>query len=318
MQASFFRMFQSEPAVIENPNRLQQKIDYRKILTKIEELRALEKTLDKDAKKMGGESNDRAKQIIISSLLSDVDNKIKLYNEAKSDLSDFAKETQDTIKLTIELSRLIKDLLEEHNVIINTHRHKTAHELGRGALDSMPFTVAAAAGSVAELTFLPAMAAVSAGCLVSEVGKKHFGVSTAATHSSILLTELTEILDRTAQNQALSLRLRKPEEYKKLACPHEYICPITLDIMIDPHSLNLPGEGNSYEKEAILKHLRDKKNSPLVPSIKMRDDQKPEEVITPNRNLKKLIEDYRIIHPEAKPAVTEEVKQENASPRARN
>ena len=63
--------------------------------------------------------------------------------------------------------------------------------------------------------------------------------------------------------------------------PKEFLCPITLCIMKDP--VILP-DGQTYEREAITKHL---KNNPLSPITKRPINIKD---AIPNYSLKSMIE----------------------------
>lgn len=66
--------------------------------------------------------------------------------------------------------------------------------------------------------------------------------------------------------------------------PNEYLCPITMALMKEPVLL---GDGFTYEKSAIEKWLKESNSSPLTNEVLGSD------VLTPNRQLKKLIEDFK-------------------------
>ena len=71
------------------------------------------------------------------------------------------------------------------------------------------------------------------------------------------------------------------------AVPNEFYCPITTELMIDPV---MASDGFSYEREAIESWLRLKQISPMT------NEQLKNKELLPNRQLKKLIDDYRDKH----------------------
>lgn len=69
--------------------------------------------------------------------------------------------------------------------------------------------------------------------------------------------------------------------------PNEFYCPITMELMTDPV---IASDGFSYEREAIESWLRQKQLSPMTNEpLKNKD-------LLPNRQLKKLIDDYQDKH----------------------
>ena len=66
--------------------------------------------------------------------------------------------------------------------------------------------------------------------------------------------------------------------------PHEYLCPITMALMTEPVLLS---DGFTYEKSAIEKWLKENKRSPMTNGVL------ESTISTPNRQLKKLIDDFR-------------------------
>ena len=63
--------------------------------------------------------------------------------------------------------------------------------------------------------------------------------------------------------------------------PEDIICPITCCIMTDP--VILMESGNTYEREAILKWVKQKKTDPLT------NEAISDETIAPNRTIKRMI-----------------------------
>lgn len=100
-------------------------------------------------------------------------------------------------------------------------------------------------------------------------------------------------VDADFLNQAISVRLQKEETerqehrldevgIKDFTWPSEFICPITMDRMLEPV---VASDGHSYEKTAITRHLKINKRSPLTREpINAR--------LIPNRNLKRRIEEH--------------------------
>lgn len=72
--------------------------------------------------------------------------------------------------------------------------------------------------------------------------------------------------------------------------PKEFDCPITCVIMDDPVVCAL--DGYSYSREAISESLRRYRRSPLN-NIEMKPNQTIEDILTPNRALASMIENYQ-------------------------
>mmetsp|Transcript_27378 Transcript_27378/g.52131 ORF Transcript_27378/g.52131 Transcript_27378/m.52131 type:complete len:501 (+) Transcript_27378:30-1532(+) len=70
---------------------------------------------------------------------------------------------------------------------------------------------------------------------------------------------------------------------KTSAVPNEYLCPITMAVMIDPV---IAMDGFSYEREAIELWLKESKRSPVT-NMSMKS-----KTVIPNQNLKILIREY--------------------------
>ncbi len=68
-----------------------------------------------------------------------------------------------------------------------------------------------------------------------------------------------------------------------MSIPQAYICPITLTVMTDPYS---DKDGNTYEKEAILKWITDHGSSPITRNRMSIND------LRPNRALKDAIDEF--------------------------
>lgn len=83
--------------------------------------------------------------------------------------------------------------------------------------------------------------------------------------------------------------------------PQEFLCPITCSIMRDPVVCS---DGESYESWAIQKWLKQKATSPAA-------GRAMKKVLFPNRNLKKLIEEWKEANnyvDEPEPVVVPEAK----------
>jgi Mg-chelatase subunit ChlD len=84
--------------------------------------------------------------------------------------------------------------------------------------------------------------------------------------------------------------------------PAQYVCPITMEVMKEPV---MDRDGNSYEKVAVLKWIRDHGTSPLTRNPLREAD------LVPNRALLDSINDFMAKHPKAtipapKPTAAEE------------
>ena len=66
--------------------------------------------------------------------------------------------------------------------------------------------------------------------------------------------------------------------------PNEYLCPITMTLMKEPVILS---DGFTYEKSAIEKWLKEHDKSPMTNEVL------ESKVVTTNRQLKKLIDDFK-------------------------
>jgi hypothetical protein len=74
------------------------------------------------------------------------------------------------------------------------------------------------------------------------------------------------------------------EKSSRVAIPESYICPITQAMMRDPY---IDGDGNSYEKEAIMNWVSSNPVSPITRnSLQLYQ-------LVPNRVLKDIIHDFR-------------------------
>ncbi len=72
--------------------------------------------------------------------------------------------------------------------------------------------------------------------------------------------------------------------------PNEFLCPITLEIMQDPV---IASDGNTYESSAILQHISMNSEYPRSPLTR---DILQSNILIPNNNLVKMIEDFCMSH----------------------
>lgn len=92
------------------------------------------------------------------------------------------------------------------------------------------------------------------------------------------------------KTQLASIRVREAQQRRlrsvgihDLSHPHEFCCPMTMEVMSDPV---VASDGHTYEREALLKILSTTRVSPLT---RERLDKR---IVVPNLNLKKRIRDY--------------------------
>jgi hypothetical protein len=89
------------------------------------------------------------------------------------------------------------------------------------------------------------------------------------------------------------MQAKTPAPQNSVEIPEDIICPITQQIMTDP--VMLVESGHTYEREAILAHLKTKKTDPLTNVLISNAS------IAPNHTVKKLIVSFldkqRAIHP---------------------
>ena len=92
-------------------------------------------------------------------------------------------------------------------------------------------------------------------------------------------------------------------EASLLNVPHEYMCPISMDLMQDPviaseerlyscpstlaYSFDFAGDGFSYDRKSIVTWLRTSRRSPRT-NLMLRN-----RVLIPNRALRALIQDWQ-------------------------
>ena len=106
----------------------------------------------------------------------------------------------------------------------------------------------------------------------------------------ITLKEVHTLSENDLRKLGLPLGARKrfTENAKDLKVkrepPNEYLCPITMTLMTEPVLLS---DGFTYEKSAIEKWLSKHDKSPMTNGILESN------LLIPNRQLKKLIEDFR-------------------------
>ena len=106
----------------------------------------------------------------------------------------------------------------------------------------------------------------------------------------ITLKELPSLSEEDLKKLGLPMGVRKRmlEKVKDISeakePPNEYLCPITMVVMKDPVILC---DGFSYERSAIEKWLQEHNKSPMT------NEALDNKALTPNRQLKKLIEDFK-------------------------
>ena len=84
---------------------------------------------------------------------------------------------------------------------------------------------------------------------------------------------------------------------KNLEIPEDILCPITSQIMTDPVMIE---SGNTYEREAILKWLKNNNTDPLT------NDKLNSKTVTPNRTVKRMIVTYLDKQKEKNPGIMHE------------
>merc|ERR1711964_844216 len=75
----------------------------------------------------------------------------------------------------------------------------------------------------------------------------------------------------------------------ELLWAHEFLCPITQELMKDPV---VAADGNSYERTAIEEWFKSSETSPMT------NNKLPHKNLVPNTTLRKLIEDTTQVQPE--------------------
>lgn len=99
--------------------------------------------------------------------------------------------------------------------------------------------------------------------------------------SNIDVENLTSYKQMESAHMTICKEFERLPKKRKREIPHEYICPITLEVMIDPV---ICSDGQTYERSAITHVL--KSGKPFSPITR---EKLKKNIIIPNMNIKKLI-----------------------------
>ncbi|HEX2549200.1 MAG TPA: U-box domain-containing protein [Gammaproteobacteria bacterium] len=294
------RIFPSFYKPIES--RFKKKIETKKIIGFLQELKNKEIEFKKTSDNLGPGSLDFSKYSILAHLNKKFDEAIKKFN-ASPIPNDEVQDTLELINLLREFNDYLGVINTNHADIINKHR-RTLPNLNT----AIRVTVLGGVG----------VSLITTGCiaglgifLVSESAELllHKGTNLFNDHPSatakIMLDFITHLND-TIKNLILVINLKQLKTDNAMISNEDNMtCPITADLMEDPYLCRL--DGYSYEKYAIVKCLTDSRKSPMTRKEMARDD-KIEDVIIENRALKNIITNYKLYRQQSSGSAVAEVK----------
>ncbi len=285
-----FSLFHNTDAKPQPLSRFTQKNEAKKIIGILKELQDKESELKKSSDLKGPDSLDYAKYKILSNLLNDINFSINNFNN-KLAASDSVDELQNFINLLRELAEHVKEVDQNRECkdTLSQFRNKD-RENARTALSFGVWGAIGAAFTFSGLALGASALLVGSGfdCLVDN----KTDVYCPLPQTRILLDQLLKVLDLTIKNLILTIKLSQlPNDKVKLSNEDNMICPITRELMDNPYICAL--DGYSYEKKELEKWLYQHRNSPMTRKP-MKLDDKIEDIMIPNRQLKHIIDNYKL------------------------
>lgn len=285
-----FSLFFNTDVKAQSLSRFSQKNEAKKIIGIIDKLQAKEDELKKSSDLLGVDSLDYAKYKILSKLLSSINHSINDFNN-KLELSDLMDELKDFINLLRELAEHINEINQnrEYKNTLSQFRNKD-RENARTALTWGVWGAIGAAFTYSGLALGASTFLVGSG--VDNIVDNKTNVYSPLPQTCVLLNQLLTTLDLTIKNLILTMNLSQVVDHKvKLSDEDNMICPITKELMDNPYVCTI--DGYSYEKEALEKSLYLFRRSPITQEP-MKQDAKVEDVMTQNRYLKHIIDNYKL------------------------
>lgn len=262
----------------------------------LKRLRDKEGELKRDGDNNGVASADFRKHIIISNLLSDLDEKIVEFNKKPSH-QNHDEEVKDIIHLVRELAAIVHDYSESFESTLMFPRNEQHHgvniveklAIGAGAYGTAGYMILNfPIGIIGALVMLFYVAPKANEHALETTGLNNKNFLTASVK---LLDEISDVLAKTGENLGLAKNWNKKLKLlNEETIPDEFLCPILGKLMTKPVVCSL--DGKSYEEGAIKKWLLEKGSSPFNRE-RLQLGQRVEDVLTINRNLLDAIERMR-------------------------
>ncbi|MHB1949028.1 MAG: U-box domain-containing protein [Gammaproteobacteria bacterium] len=198
----------------------------------------------------------------------------------------------EIILLSREMSMILKEFYSGYSDTLNTLRKPGLFSAQKSAVQVASFgAIGAAAAALSFSTMGTGAALLLAGPHLSNKTLELSGLAKPMTTTSMLITTLIEMLEKTADNLELVLNLKAIKKSSlDTTHPEPFVCLITKELMKDPVICKL--DGKTYERKAITEWLNKERTSPWN-RTKMADEDTVEKVLTDNINLRHLLENYR-------------------------
>lgn len=286
-----FSLFFSADVKPQSLSRFAQKKEATKIIEVLEKLQEKEDELKKSSDTLGVDSLAYAKYVILSKLLSHVNDSINDFNN-KLALSNSIEELQEFINLLRELVEHIKEIYQnrEYRDTLSKFRNRD-RENAKAAWSYGVWGAIGAAFVYSGLVLGASTFLVGSG--VDNLVDNKTEVYNPLPQTCILINQLLTTLDLTIKNLMLTLNLSQLVKHKvKLSVEDNMICPISKELMDNPYVCSI--DGYSYQKEYLEKALYLFKRSPITQEP-MKPNTTVEDNMTPNRDLKQLIDNHKLL-----------------------
>jgi len=298
------RFFGSEEKPL-SKTRFEKTLEAKPIIAFIEKINIKENELKKSADKLGQGSVAYAKHYVISSLLRQINNSIKNYNQKIEPLDSDSK-MKNFIDLLREFEWHVDGIMAhpQHRFTLEEFRDNKK-QVTKTVVDGSGLLGVASACAIFGVIGGVAAYAMNSG--ISSVIEQNSEVYIPKTGTLILLEDFKKLLSLTIRNLNLALNTKETKEAKPLLSDDDNMrCPITKALMEHPVFCTI--DGHSYEKSAIKEWLEKNRKSPMTRE-KLPDGARVEDVLKPNRSLKCIIDNYRAKLPiEKVPARPPEMK----------
>lgn len=285
-----FSLFSNTDVKPQSLSRFSQKKEARKIIGILETLQAKEGELKKSSDILGFDSLDYAKYTILSKLLCHINDSINDFNN-KLASSDALDELKEFTHLLRELSEHIKEIYQnrEYKNTLSQFRNRDK-ENAKTAWSYGMWGIIGAAFAYSGLVLGASTLLVGSG--VDNLVDNKTEVYTPLPQTCILINQLLTTLDLTIKNLMLTMNLSQLVKHKvKLSDEDNMICPISKELMDNPYVCSI--DGYSYQKEHLEKALYLFGRSPITQEP-MKPNTKVEDVMTPNRDLKQIIDNHKL------------------------